>query len=151
MDLYRHYAVDNKLEIEGKEFDFGGGVKMLIAKSYNPSYRRMLTKLFEAHKHTIELQDTPEQVNESRDRQHKIMAEVMAHTILLGWSGPVEYDGTPLPYSTSNAQKLLMLEEFQKEVAKRADDFKNYRVQVEEADAKNSSPTSNGVSPGVAA
>jgi hypothetical protein len=136
-DIFTMFSVDPKLEQEGKEFDFGGGVKMLIARSNNPTYQKMLNKLYEAHKHTLELKDTAEQLAAAKDRSNQIMAEVMAHTVLLGWTGPVAFKGEKLEYSVANAKRLLLVEEFQKEVARRSDDFKNFRFEVEEADAKN--------------
>lgn len=136
-DIFTQFAVNPKLEQEGKEFDFGGGVKMLIARSSNPTYQKMLNKLYETHKHTLELKDTAEQLAAAKDRSNQIMAEVMAHTVLLGWTGPVAFKGEKLEYSVANAKKLLLVEEFQKEVARRADDFRNFRFEVEEADAKN--------------
>jgi len=147
-DLFKQYATDPKAEQEGKEFDFGGGVKMLIARSGNDKYTRMLNKAYEAHKHTLDLKDTPEQIAAGKELSHKIMADVMAHSILLGWSGPAAYAGAELPHSIENAQKLLLLKDFQVEVAKRSDDFRNFRYEVEEADAKNSLTSSSGNSPG---
>lgn len=144
MDIFHQYATDSALEMEGKEFDFGGGVTMKVARSYNAKYTRMLSQLYEAHKHTLDQKDTPEQIAAGEERSLKIMAEVMAHSVLLGWTGPVMYKGEPLPYSVANAEKLLLLKEFQKEVGRKADDFKNYRFQTEAADVKNSSTTSSG-------
>lgn len=149
MDIFEQYAVDPKIELEGKWFDFGDA-KLLIARSGNPAYQRMLNKLWEAHKHTLEQKETPEQLAAAKDRSNKIMAEVMSHTVLLGWAGNFTFQKQPLAYSIANAKKVLLIEEFQKAVAKLADDFKNYRFEVEEADAKNSTPTSGGNSPGAA-
>lgn len=150
LDIFHQYAVDPKLEQEGKEFDMGGGVKMLIARSNNPRYQKMLNKLYEAHKHTLEQKETAEDLAEAKRRSNLILAEVMAHTVLLGWTGPVAFKGEILPYSVSNAKRLLEVEQFQLEVTKRADDFKNFRFEIEEADAKNSVITSGGTTPGAA-
>ena len=97
MDLMHMYSTDPKLELEGKEFDFGGGIKMLIARDQNTKFNRMLNKLYEAHKHTLDLKDSPEQIETGEKLSHQIMAEVMSHSILLGWTGPVEFGGEPLP------------------------------------------------------
>lgn len=148
LDIFSMYAVDPKLELEGKEFDWGGGVTLLIARSHNPKYTRMLANLYEVHKHTLDQKDTPEQLATAEDRSNKIMAEVMACSILLGWTGPMGYKGELLEYSVANAQKLLLHKDFQREVAKRSDDFRNFRFKTEEADVKNLSTTSDGSSPG---
>ncbi len=149
MDIFNLYATNEIQEQEGKEFDFGGGVTMKIGRSQNPRYQRMMTQLFEAHKHTLELKSTEEEVKAAEDRSRKIMAEVMSKSVLLGWSGPVTYKGDDIAYSVDNAYKLLLIKDFQAQVAKRADDFKNFRQVTEDADVKNSVPTSGGSSPGV--
>ncbi len=150
MDFFKSYATDPKLEIEGVPSDFGGGVNLLIARMHNPRYTRMMTAQLETYKHTLEARDSDEQIKASDERSDKIMADVMSKSVILGWDGPVEYDGQPLPYNVENAAKLLAMKDFRAEVVRRSNDFKNYRFKVEEADTKNSSPISNGTSPGVA-
>jgi hypothetical protein len=137
MDFHRAYATDPKAELEGKEFDWGGGVKLTIARAHNPSYTRLLASLYEKNKEALDKKDTAEELAAAEALSNKIMAEVMAKSILLGWSGPVTFKGEDLPYNTANAQKLLALKDFQNEVAKRAADFRNFRFETEEADAKN--------------
>lgn len=155
LNIFHQYATDPKAELEGKEFDWGGGAKLMIARSQNPKYQRMMAKLYEAHKHTLEQKDTPEQIAAAEKCYHEIMAEVMSHSVLMGWSGisggQVDGKDVELPYSTAAAKKFLLLKDFQKAVAAKADEFKNYRFELEEADAKNLSPTSSGTSPGVEA
>lgn len=148
MDIFSQYAVDPKLEQEGKDFDWGEGLTLILARSHNPIYTKMINTRFEAHKHTLELKDTPEQLKAAEDRSHKIMAEVLAHTVLIGWKGEMIYKGQPLEYSVANAEMLLLHKDFQREVARKADDFRNFRFQTEEADVKNSEPTSSGTSLG---
>lgn len=151
MDIFALYATDEKAEQDGKEFDMGGGVKMLIARSYNPTFVRMLNKQFDAHKHTLELKESDADRAAAEACSNKIMAHVMAYSVLLGWTGPVMYQGEPMPYNKVNAEKLLMLKEFQKVINLKAEDYRNFRVVTEDADVKNSLPTSSGTSPGAEA
>lgn len=148
MDFFATYSTDNKLEQEGKWFDWGGGIELLIARGNNAKFTRMINKQYEAHKHTLDLKDTPDQIAAAEDRSHKIMAYVMARSVLLGWKGNVTYGGELLTYTTESAEKLLLLKEFQKEVARKADDYRNFRIKTEEEDLGNSSPTSAGTSNG---
>jgi hypothetical protein len=144
LDFHAQYATDPKAELEGKEFDWGGGVKLLIARAHNPKYTRLLASQYEAHKHTLDKKDTPEDLAAAEDRSNKIMAYVMARSILLGWSGAVKFKGEDFPYSVANAETLLQMKDFQSEVAKKAADFRNFRFETEEVDAKNSQATSSG-------
>jgi hypothetical protein len=144
MDFFAAYATDPKAELEGREVPWGGGITLLIARAHNPKFTRMLAQQIEAHKHTLDQKETDEQLATAEDRSNKIMAYVMARSILLGWTGPVEYQGQPLPYSVANAEKLLLIKDFQAEITKKSGDFRNFRVKVEEADEKNSPTTSAG-------
>jgi len=149
MDIFKAYATSPALEREGKDCDFGD-VTFKIARSGGHQYNEMLTKRFEAFKHMLDLKDTQEQRDAAEERSLKIMAEVMAHTVLLGWTGNVAFKGETLAYSKENAQMLLEVKEFQNEIAKKAHDYRIYRFATEEADAKNSPTTSSGTSPGAA-
>lgn len=158
MDIYSRYATDITAEEEGRWFDFGAGIEFLIARQGNTRYNRILAQQYEAHKHTLDLETTgtPEQQKAAKDRSHRIMAEVMAKSILLGWrvkEGAPEgtqltYKGQAAEYSVANAEKLLLIKDFQADVDRKARDFNNFRVKLEEADAKNLLPTSTGTSSG---
>jgi hypothetical protein len=144
MDFYREYATDPKAEIEGRDIPWGGGITLTIARTHNPKYTSLLASLYEKHKEALDRRSTDEERAAAETLSNKIMAEVMAKSVLVGWSGPVAYKGENLEYSAANAQKLLELKDFQAEVAKRASDFRNFRFEIEEADAKNSPTTSAG-------
>lgn len=148
MDFFSAYAVDPKAEQEGRDFDWGGGVKLKIARAHNPAYSRLLASQYETYKHVLDQKDTVEDQAAAEACSNKIMAYVMARSLLLGWTGPVTYKGQPLPYSVANAEMLLAMKDFQNEVAKKAADFRNFRFEVEAADEKNSPSTSGGTSNG---
>jgi hypothetical protein len=148
MDFHALYATDPKAEQEGREFDWGGGVKLKIARAHNPTYSRLLASQYETYKHVLEQKATEEDQAAAEACSNKIMAYVMARSLLLGWTGPVTYKGQPLPYSVANAEMLLSLKDFQNEVNRKANDFRNYRYETEAADEKNSPATSDGTSNG---
>jgi hypothetical protein len=137
MDFWQSYATDPKAEQEGKEFPWGGGVTLTLARANNPKYTSLLASLYEKNKDALDKRDTDEDRAAAEELSTQIMAEVLAKTVLLGWIGPVTFKGEKLEYSAANAQKLLMLKEFQNEVARKAADFRNFRFETEEADAKN--------------
>jgi hypothetical protein len=148
MDFFYAYSTDPKAEQEGREFDWGGGIKLKIARAHNATYSRLLASQYEANKHILDQKETAEDQAAAEACSNKIMAYVMARSILLGWTGPVVFKGQPLPYSVANAEMLLSIKDFQSEVAKKAGDFRNYRVEQEVADEKNSPATSDGTSNG---
>lgn len=150
LDIFNQFATNTAHEEEGRPFDkeFGADVTFVIARAGNRTYSRMLQAQVDAHKHTLDQKATEEQKLASEDRSEKIMIDVMAKSILLGWSGNVKYQGKPLPYSVDNAIMLLQLKEFRKKVDGLSNDFKNFRLISEEEDAKKSATTSNGASHG---
>lgn len=143
LDIFAEYAVDPKAEQEGRWFPFGSGSRVLVARANNSAYVRMLTARYDQFQYELSKKDTEEDLQNAKARSNKIMAEVMAHTILLGFEG-MGYQKKPIEYSVANAQMMLQHEEFQKAISNLAADFRNYRFEVEEADAKNSETTSVG-------
>ena len=64
------------------------------------------------------------------------MVKVIAKTILLGWEN-VKFKGEDLPYSLTNAEMLLGIKDFRREIVKLADDFDSFKAQKAEEDEKN--------------
>ena len=127
MDVFRQFATNEDQENTGVWREMGGDAKLLIARSGNRAYGRMITKLYEQHQQALEIKgDSAEALSD------KIMIEVIAKTILLGWEG-VEYKGKPLEYNLENAQLLLAVKDFRRHVTKLSEDIDQYRVKEEEA------------------
>ncbi len=153
MDIFKLYATNIAQEEQGRDFteEFGGKSTFKIARAGNRSYQRMVTKQFEAHRHILDQKNTPEEEEASDNLSFTLIGKIMAQTVLLGWSGEVEYDGESLPYSYDNAVKLLALKDFRAKILGLAQDFRNFLLAKQEADEKNSPPSSDGTSPGAPA
>lgn len=167
MDLFQLYATDPKAEENGRWFE-NGDVEFLIARSGNRAFNDMISVQYKQHKHTLDQKDSPEARVAAEQCADKINVLVMSRSILLGWRGkqkkgpdgePLEVDGQPalgrldyqgneLPFTPANAAKVLAHKDFRAWVNGRADDFKNFLVEVKKEDEKNSVPTSSGVSSG---
>lgn len=127
MDVFKLYATDEAKEKTGVWKGLGGKSKILIARSGNRDYARLFSKLVEQSTDALSTKD------DAADAEaDKIVIEVIAKTILLGWEG-MEYDGAPIEYSFENAKKLLALKDFRKLVMKHADDIENFLLAKEEA------------------
>lgn len=135
-DFFSSYATDENLENNGTQFPFNGG-SLLIARAGNRAYSKALTAAVEARR--IELD-----ADESGKVSDEIMADVMARTILLGWTGPVvdgvqtsfKFKGADITYSIDNAKALLAMREFRKQVAALSDQMDAYKVKAEVATGK---------------
>lgn len=127
MDIFKTFGTDEAKENEGVWCEIGSGTKLLVARSGNRKYTRMLAKLVEQNQRALDTKD-----DAADQLSDQILIDVMAQTILLGWEG-VEFKGTKaLPYSAENAKKLLAVKDFRKLVAKLADDFDNFRAAEEQ-------------------
>jgi hypothetical protein len=129
VDIFATYAVDEAKEVTGAGVVIGDST-FKVARAGNKHYVRMLQKEVEKHQKALDVKD--ENADALSDR---IMIDVIAETILLGWSN-VSYKGKPMEYSKANAKELLSHREFRIEIMKRADDFSNFQASFEE-EAKN--------------
>ena len=132
LDIYKTYATDEKGEVEGVVVSLGGGASITVARIGNPEYVKML--LAESEKHEAALKALP--AAEAAALDAKILCEVLAETVLLGFQG-LGFKGKNLKYSKENAILLLAVRDFRKRVLTEADKLDNFRVKFEEDSAKN--------------
>jgi hypothetical protein len=131
MDVYQQFASDETKESQGVWCPQGGEASLLVARSGNRAYARMLSREVEKHQRTLDLK------NDAADEMSdKIMIDVMAETILLGWKG-IQFKGADLPYSKANAKMLLGVKDFRVHVSKLAGDFEAFRAVQETVAAGN--------------
>lgn len=130
MDIFAAYAVDENLEVNGTWMEVGDA-KFLVARSGNKNYVKALSKAVERNRKALNRRD-----DEADKLSDKLMAEVIAKTILLGWEG-VKYQGKPLEYNAENAVMVLKHPEFRKEIMQLADDFDQFKAQKEAEEEKN--------------
>jgi len=130
VDIFNTYAVDEAKELNGTLMPVGDA-KFLVARAGNKAYIKMLSKEVERNQKALDMKD--DNADALSDR---IMIDVMAKTILLGWEN-VEFQGKPLEYSEENAKMVLGHKEFRREIAKLSDDFSAFKAAKEEEDVKN--------------
>ncbi len=134
IDLFDAFATDPKKEVEGAETEIPGcgSTKFLVARVGSAAYKRILNTLYKKHKAVLESNS-----DEAQNISDKVMAEVYAKTVLLGWSGTVRYKGQDLPYSEANAKTLLQHKDFRAIVEGVAGDLNAFKVVSEAEEVKN--------------
>lgn len=126
MDIFSSFATDETLENEGKWFPMSKTAKVKVARVGNDRYKALLQeKLKEA-----QLGDMPEK--EANEVAEGILIEVMARTILVGWSG-LTYQGKEAPYSHEMALTFLNVKDFRKKIGELSNNLESYRVKEEVA------------------
>ena len=133
MDIFASFATDEKLEVEGRWFDLSKTAKVRVARSGNPQYVKMLRKKLDENR--IDLDSQGDEANEIAE---KLMVDVMADTILLGWEG-LEFQGKPIEYSRLNSRLLLKVKDFRKKISGFSESFEAFKVKAQE-DLGNDSP-----------
>lgn len=126
MDIFATFATDEKLEVEGRWFDLSKTAKVRVARSGNPLYIKRLRKKLDENR--IDLDSQGDEANEVAE---KLMVDVMADTILLGWEG-LEFRGKPMEYSPLNARLLLQVKDFRKKVSGFSESFEAFKVKAQE-------------------
>jgi len=131
MDIKKEYSTDSKKEVEGVWVDMDNKTKVLIARVGSKENMRLLRELQKPHTRAINNNSL------STDVLVKMMIELIARTILLGWEG-MEEGGDEVPYSYENAKRLLTeYKDFRDNVSAYSNDMTLFRKQEEEAEAKN--------------
>mgnify|MGYP000942096634 FL=1 len=130
LDIFAQFATDETLEENGTWFQIGGGARVLVARSGNRKYGKMLTKEVERNKKALDLND------DAADKlSEEIMISVLAETILLGWED-ISFKGEVLEYNVANAKKLLAVKDFRKAIAQFADDVSAFKFKETEEQGK---------------
>lgn len=127
MDVFETFAVDVGKETDGVWHDIGDKARLLVARSGNRKYARMLSREVQKHQRVL---DVPgDAADEASD---KIMIKVLANTILLNWEC-IQFKKHSMPYSVENAEILLAVKDFRSLVNKLSSDFEAYHLKQEEA------------------
>jgi len=138
LDIFKQYATDESLENNGTWFEIGSDTEILVARSGNRKYAKMLTKEVERNRKVLDVED-----DFADAKSDEIMVNVMAETILLGWKN-MTFKGVDLHYNSENAKKVLALKDFRKLVAEKSIDTEAYRVKLEEKQGEAYGLTSRG-------
>jgi hypothetical protein len=136
MDIFSAFATDPKLENEGRWVRIGGTdekkAEILVARLGNRKYNRVSAAQYEANKTLLEGKDKDAAMKKMEDMQ----VHAFATSVLLDWKN-IEYKGETPKYSYETAAQMLAHADFRELVAKEANKFEAYKVEQDEADAKN--------------
>lgn len=101
---YSAFANNEELETQGIVVDYGPAGKFLIARAggANRKFQRVSEKVFRPYRRQIEAKTIDPKVAD------KLLAQVFAQTVILGWENVTDRDGNELEFSPENAQKLLL-------------------------------------------
>jgi hypothetical protein len=139
MNLYKQFKTDETLEKQGIQLSYGNndnGEEILItisrAGSSNSNYTRVVEAKTKPYRRQIQAETLP------RDVSDKIMREVYAESIVLGWSGVCDQDGNSLSFTKENVIKLFTdLPDLFEDVKEQANKASLFRSEEMSSDSKN--------------
>lgn len=130
LDIFAAYATDESLENNGTWFPLVGDARVLVARAGNRKHGKVLSKLVEQHRQTLDRKDEL-----ADQKSEEIMIEAMAEAILLGWEN-LTFKGQPMEVSISNAKTLLAIKDFRTKIAELSNDVEAYKFKQEEEQGK---------------
>ena len=139
MNPYQMFQTNAAAETDqGIVLDYGSfSLRIVRAGGANKRYGQELTRRLKPHRRQIDNDTLDNAVAE------KIMAELYADTVLIGWDGVTDATGAPLPFGKANVVKLFTdLPDLFRDVQEQAAKVGNFRLEERESDAKNSQSSS---------
>jgi hypothetical protein len=124
MDIFSSFATDEKLENEGKVFPLSKTAKVKVARSGNTKYVTQLRKKMAEAQLDLATGEEADQLAEG------ILVEVMAETILVGWSG-ISENGVDVPYSVAKAAEYLKIKDFRRKISALSENFESFKLKAE--------------------
>ncbi|MCI0418642.1 MAG: hypothetical protein L0312_05375 [Acidobacteria bacterium] len=102
-NLFEQFKTNESFETTGVVLDYGDGGRIRIARAggANKKYLRATEKLSRQYRNQIRMGTF------SGDLANKVMQEVFADTVVLGWEGVTDADGTNIPFSRENCMRLF--------------------------------------------
>jgi hypothetical protein len=134
MSLYKQFRTDPKAEKDGVVLDYGEGGRIRIARAggSNKAYLSAIEKMHRKYRKQIQLNILSEDVSQ------RILREIFADTVILGWEGVTGPDGKDLDFTRANVLKVLEdLPDLFADIREQASSAALFRETLEEIDSGN--------------
>lgn len=135
MSFYDTFTTDANLENDrGIDLDYGadGIITIHRAGGANRKFQRVMEGKMRPYRRRIENGTLENEVAE------RLLAEVYAEAVVVGWSGVKDRKGKDMPFSSDNAVTLLTdLPDLFRDIQEQAGRVANFRAAEIDADVKN--------------
>lgn len=134
MGIYKKFETDESLETEGITLDYGDGEKILIARAggANRACVKAFERIHRKHRRQIQLDTMPDELGA------RLLREVYADTVVLGWENVKDREGALLPFNRENCLRVLEdLPDLFRDIREAAENAALFKVESREIDAKN--------------
>lgn len=134
MDIGKEFGTDLEKESAGVRHDLDDTAYVVVARTGNPAYAKMITALYEKNQRLLKMKN-----DAAEAKGEEIILDVMAKTIFVGCGG-LELNGATVPDTVAGRTSLLKIKDFRAMIQAHADDVEEYRVAQAEEDQGNSQP-----------
>ena len=131
-DVFKAFATDEAAEVAGVKMPLSRSAGVIVARHNNERHLTRTMELLEANAEAIDAGGA-----EGKALDEAIGLQIMAETILVGFYGNLMFNDKPAEYSPEAAAEMLRVKDFRIRVAGFSRDIENYRLKIEESDAKN--------------
>ena len=131
---YDLFATDTALEVsKGIDLDYGDfAITIRRAGGQNRKFSSLFTQKMKPYNKQLQNGTL------SEDVQKKILIDLCAEAIVIGWRGVKDADGQEMPFTRENCVKLFTdLPDLFLEVFEQAQKFSNFRQEAKEVAEKN--------------
>lgn len=140
MSLYKQFKTDDNLERVGILLEYGENskgkpiaIRIARAGGANSQYTKLIEARVKPYRRQIQ--------NETIERVvvDKLLRQVYAETVVLGWENVEDENGNELPFSTENCAKIFEdLPDLFSDIQEQSQRAALFRQDILEADSKNS-------------
>lgn len=140
MSLFKQFQTDKSAETDGIDADYGiderTGERILIRVARAGGANSKFAKLWDAKSKPYRRQIQTETLDNAT--AERLMHEVYAEAVVIGWSGVCDRDGNKLDYNVENCVKLFKeLPELFNDIRSLSTNISAFRAQELEEDGKN--------------
>lgn len=132
--VHRKFKTDKNVETDGVWIDYGDGLRVRIARAGGANHRYIsaVERLSRRYRRQVQLEVL------SNEESRKLMAQVYAETVVLGWEGVTDEDGNLRPFNVANCVALFEeLPDLFFDIQAHASNLAIFRQDILEVDAKN--------------
>lgn len=132
-NLRKLFGTDKDLEKNGITIDYGSfKIKIARAGGANKRYSKALERLSKPYRHAIQTGILDDKISD------KIVYEVYADTVVLGWEGVTDDEGNEIAFSKEACiQFFVDFPDFFKDIREQSDKVALFREMELESDSKN--------------
>lgn len=138
-NLFKQFGTDKNIERDGVDLEYGIAdngqpisIRIARAGGANAKFAKVAEHKLKPYRRQIQTETA------DKDVLDKVMREVYADAVILGWDNVFDADGNELEFTRENVLQVLeLLPDLWKDILKMSENVSLFRTEVREADSGN--------------